>query len=127
MIFAVVFSYLLVFEPPFFGLPTYKIVDEYFRIFNMICVSYIAIHTLWSHASNPDARTIWIPLSYLLLDFSQYSLFIWSLDSSFSAFVGAHFLRLGGLLVFLLVSYQTFYGSPEGSQKEGGLNEEAPT
>lgn len=126
-IFALVFSYLFVFEPPFFGLPTYKTVDEYFRAFNMVCVSYITIRTLGSHVSKPDARTIWIPLSYVLLDFSQYSFLVWSLDSSFSAFAGAHLLRLGGLLVFLFVSYQTFYGSHEVCQKEGGPNEKAPT
>lgn len=127
LIIAVIVSYLIVFEPPIFGLPTYKTVDEYFRAFNIICISYIAIHTLRSHATKPDAKTIWIPLSYLLLDFSQYSFLIWSLDSSFSAFVGAHFLRLAGLLIFLSVSYQTFYRSHEVSQKEGGLNEKAPT
>lgn len=128
LIFAAVVSYLIVFEPPWFGLPSYKTVDEYFRTFNIICVSYISVHTLRSHASRPDPKTIWIPLSYLLLGFGQYSSLIWSLDSSFSAFVGAHFLRLSSLLIFLFVSYRTFYGSREAPQKEEGiLNEKAPT
>lgn len=127
LFFAVVVSYLIVFEPPMFGLPSYKTVDEYFRLFNIICLAYIAVHTLRSHAARPDSKTIWIPFSYLLLGFGQYSSLIWSLDSSFSAFVGAHFLRLAGLLVFLFVSYQTFYSSRETPQEEGILNEKAST
>jgi len=119
LVFAAVVSYILVFEPPMFGLPSYKTVDEYFRLFNIICLAYITVHTLRSHAARPDSKTIWIPLSYLLLGFGQYSSLIWSLDSSFSAFVGAHFLRLAGLLVFLFVSYQTFYSSRETPQEEG--------
>src|SRR3972149_9923080 len=118
LVFAVVISYLVVFEPPMFGLPSYKTVDEYFRLFNIICLAYISIHTLRSHASKPDPKTIWIPLSYLLLGFAQYSSLIWSLDSSFAAYVGAYFLRMSGLLILLFVAYQAFYGTREASQKE---------
>jgi hypothetical protein len=125
--FAAVVSYLVVFEPPMFGLPSYKTVDEYFRLFNIVCLVYISIHTLRSHVSNPDPKTIWIPIGYLLLGFSQYSFLIWSLDSSFIAFVGAHILRIAGLLVFLFVVYQTFYGTHGASPKEGIQDEEAPT
>ena len=125
LIFAAVVSYLIVFEPPMFGLPSFKTVDEYFRIFNIICIAYISIHTLKSHASRPDSKTIWIPLGYLLLGFAQYSSLIWSLDSSFTAFVGAHILRLAGLLIFLFVACQTFYDSREAPKKEGVQDEEA--
>ena len=125
--FAAVVSYLIVFEPPVFGLPTYKTVDEYFRLFNIVCLTYISIHTLRSHAARPDPKTIWIPLGYLLLDFSQYSSLIWSLDSSFSAYAGAHFLRLSGLVVFLFVVYQAFYRTRAASLKEGIRDEEAST
>jgi len=127
LIFAVVVSYLVVFEPPMFGLPSYKTVDEYFRLFNIVCLAYISIHTLRSHVSQPDPKTIWIPISYLLLGFSQYSSLIWSLDSSFTAYVGAHFLRLSGLLIFLFVVYKAFYGTRAVSPKEVIKNEEAST
>jgi len=127
LVFAAVVSYLLVFEPPMFGLPSYKTVDEYFRIFNIVCLAYISIHTLRSHVSQPDPKTIWIPLSYLLLGFSQYSFLIWSIDSSFAAFVGAHILRIAGLLVFVFVVYQSFFGSRHAFPKEGIRDEEAPT
>ena len=127
LLFAAVVSYLVVFEQPMFGLPSYKTVDEYFRLFNIVCLAYISIHTLRSHVSQPDPKTIWIPLSYLLLGFSQYSSLIWSLDSSFAAFVGAHLLRIAGLLVFLVVVYQSFFGLRHAIPKEGIRDEEAPT
>ena len=127
LVFAAVVSYLVVFEPPMLGLPSYKTVDEYFRLFNIVCLAYVSIHTLGSHVSHPDPKTIWIPISYLLLGFGQYSSLIWSLDSSFSAYVGAHLLRLSGLLVFLFVVYQSFYRKREASSKEGIKNEEAST
>lgn len=85
--------------------------DEYFRGLNKILASYVSIHTLRSHALNPDAKTIRIPLGYVLLAFGQYSSLIWSLDSSSSAFMGAHVIRLAGLLVFLFASYETFAAS----------------
>jgi len=127
LFFAAVISYLVVFEPPMFGLPSYKIVDEYFRLFNIVLLAYISIHTLRSHVSQPDPKTIWIPLSYLLLGFSQYSFLIWSLDSSFSAYMGAHLLRLSGLLIFLFVVYQAFHSKRGRSPKEGISDEEAST
>jgi hypothetical protein len=127
LVFAAVVSYLVVFEPPMFGLPSYNTVDEYFRLFNIVCLAYVSIHTLRSHVSNPDPKTIWIPISYLLLGFGQYSSLIWSLDSSFAAFGGAHILRIAGLLIFLFMVYQSFFGSRHAVPKEGIRDEEAPT
>ena len=123
--FAAVVSYLVIFEPPMLELPSYKTVDEYFRIFNIICLAYISIRALHSHASKPDPKTIWIPLGYLLLGFSQYSSLIWSIDSSFAAFVGAHILRLSGLLFFVFVVYQSFYSTREASLKGVVYDKEA--
>lgn len=108
LIVALVISYLIVFVPPTFILPSYKTVDEYFRLASIFFASYISLHALKSHAMKPENKTIWFPLGYVLLVFGQYSFLVWSLDSSFIAFVGAHLLRLTGLLVFLLVSLQTF-------------------
>jgi hypothetical protein len=108
LVLGLVISYLIVLVPPTFALPSYKVVDEYFRIFNMILAIYIAICTLRHHALKPDPKTILAPLGYALLAFSQYSLLIWSFDSSFSAFVGAHIIRLASLLVFFFVSYKAF-------------------
>ena len=126
LFFAALVSYLIVVEPPMFRLPNYKTADEYFRLFNIVCLAYVSIHTIRSHVSKPDPETISIPFGYLLLGVSQYSLLIWSLDTSFSSFTGAYILRLAGLLLFLYVSFRTFYCSRRLSQKEEGLYEEAP-
>ena len=120
-----VISYLIIFEPPMLELPSYKTVDEYFRLFNILCLSYIFVYTLRSHLSKPEPKTLWIPLSYLLLAFGQYSSLIWSLESVFVANVGAHILRIAGLLVFVFVVYQTFFGSKQALPKEGIWDEEA--
>jgi hypothetical protein len=111
-------SYIIISVAPMYDLPHFDTVNDYLTIFNIATLSYIAIHTLRSHMSRPDAKTMWIPLSYILLDFSQYSLLIWSLDGSHAAFVGAHFLRITGLLVFLILTYLTFYRSIEGYPKK---------
>jgi hypothetical protein len=119
-------SFLFVVALSILGLPSYKSVDEYFRLVNMTYLAYIFIHTIRSHMTSPDPKTIWIPFGFLLLAFSQYSLLVWSLDSSYSARIGAHVLRLAGLLIFLFVSYKTFYGSRIDIQ-EGVLDEKVPT
>ncbi|XES76089.1 MAG: hypothetical protein ACBZ72_07830 [Candidatus Bathyarchaeia archaeon] len=122
LFFAILFSYLIVGVPPMFELPSYQMADNALRLFNIIFLAYISIHTLRSHVSNPNPKTIWIPFAYLLLGFGQYSLLIWSIDSSFSAYIGAYVLRLVSLLIFLFVAYRTFYVSV----KKGGLDEKAP-
>jgi uncharacterized membrane protein len=113
-------SYLIVFEPPSLALPSYKTVDEYFKGLNIILVAYITVHTIRSHASQPDPKTIWIPLGYILLAFGQYSSLIWSLDSSYSAFVGAHIVRLAALLIFLFVAFRAFVVSQKESAESTG-------
>jgi len=104
-----IISLTVVFIPPPFTLPNYKIVDEHFRIFNMSIAIYVTLYTLRRHVRKPDSKTMLAPLGYALLAFSQYSFLIWSLDSTFSAFVGAHIIRVAGLLVFLFISYKTYF------------------
>jgi hypothetical protein len=88
---------------------SYFTAQQYFRIFDMICLLYISFYTLRSHIRNPDPTTIWIPFGFILLGISQYSFLIWAIDASNFAFTGGLLIRLAGLLVFLLVSYRTFY------------------
>ncbi len=120
LILGLIISCLIVFVPPAFDLPNYKTVDEYFRVFNMILALYITLHTLRHHASKPNPKTIIVPLAYATLAFSQYSFLIWSLDASFSAFVGAHVMRLFALLIFLFVSYRAFLASETTAEKNSG-------
>jgi amino acid transporter len=87
---------------------TYSASQVYVRVFIVICLSYIAIHTLRSHIKNPDPTTIWVPMGYILLAISQYSLLFWYLDNSLAAFTGSLALRLMALAVFLAVTYLSF-------------------
>jgi hypothetical protein len=94
----------------------YQSTQEYFRIFDIICLTYISVYTLRRHIKNPDPRTIWIPFGFILLGISQYSFLIWNIDASNFAFTGGLLIRLAGLIVFLLVSYRTFYSSKKEDQ-----------
>lgn len=113
-------SCLIVFVPPMLELPSYKTVDDYFRILNMILALGVVLHTLREHALKPEPKTILAPLAYALLAFSQYSFLIWSIDSSFSAFVGAHLMRLTGLLTFLFMSYRAFIAPHTAKSEDSG-------
>ena len=94
---------------------TYQTAQVHVRIINIICLVYISFHTLRSHLEEPDPSTIWIPFGFIMLGVSQYSLFIWAIDRSLSAFWGALVLRMVALIIFLSVSYNTFY--------KGAINE----
>lgn len=117
LIVALITSFLVVIIAPQIAAPTYTAVQVYVRMFNVITLCYVAIHTLRSHIKNPDPTTIWIPLGFILLGISQYSLLAWYIDSSFTAFTGALVLRLAALAVFLVVAYRTFYGSRKSADK----------
>jgi hypothetical protein len=81
----------------------------YIRFFNVICLAYIAIHTLRTHMRKSDPTTIWVPLGFIMLAISQYSLLFWYTDHSLAAFTGSLALRLMALAVFLVVSYRSFH------------------
>jgi hypothetical protein len=98
------FLVAVLFFPPLLEIPDYKTADEYFRLFNMSMALYIVYRTLRSHVATPEPATILAPLGFALLAFSQYSLLIWSIDSSLSAFLGAHVLRIFSLLIFMYIA-----------------------
>jgi len=112
---AIVTSVVAVIFMPQFNFESYRTASQYVRIFIIICLIYIIIHVLRSHMAKPDSTTLLIPLGYILLAIGQYSLIIWALDGSMSAWWGALALRWGGLAIFLYIAYVTFYGS----QKKG--------
>ena len=109
---------LMLFVAPQSTLQAYLASIVYIRLFNIACLSYVAIHTLRSHTKEPDPTTIWIPLGFILLAVSQYSLLFFDTDNSLTAFAGALVLRLLALAVFLFVAYRTFYSSGEGQVYE---------
>ncbi len=84
----------------------------YFRVISLLCISFICIHTLRSHIQEPERDTIWIPLGFILLGFSQYSMLIWATDAHYTygiAFTGAWIARIAGLSIFIAVSYLTLH------------------
>jgi predicted neutral ceramidase superfamily lipid hydrolase len=104
-----ILSIVVVFLPPALAFPSYKTADEYFRFFNMTLALYAAFRTFRSHVKKPKSETVLAPLGYALLALSQYFLLIWSLDSSFSALLGAYVIRIAGLLAFFIVSYEPLW------------------
>jgi hypothetical protein len=115
IIVAILASVLAVIYLPSLNFENYKIASTFVRVFNITCLLYIIVHVLRSHMAKPDSSTLLIPLGYILLAISQYSLIIWAADSSMTAWWGALALRWAGLAIFLFVAYITFYGS----QKKG--------
>lgn len=103
--------FLIVIVAPQIAEPAYSGTQVYVRIFNVIILTYVAIHTIRSHLKKPDTTTLWIPLGFILLVMNQYSLLAWYLERSMVAFTGALVIRLVALSVFLLVAYRTFYSS----------------
>ncbi len=106
---AIVTSIITIIFMPQLGFETYRNASGYVRIFIIISLAYIILNVLRSHMSKPDSTTLMIPLGYILLAISQYSLIIWAVDSSMLAWWGALALRWAGLAVFLFVAYVTFY------------------
>lgn len=102
---------LYLFSVPLISIGIYPSLGIFLRILALFCLSYICIHTLKSHAKEPDPTTIWIPLGFLLLAISQYSQLIRAADENYLygvAFIGSLTARLIGLAVFLYTAYRTF-------------------
>jgi hypothetical protein len=98
----------------------YLDVASYVRVFNLVCIGYLCYRTFRSHIEQPDPGTLWIPLGYLFLGVSQYSLIVYTMDNSISAWWGALAIRWVALAFFFYVTYVSFYS------KKGRLNEKNP-
>jgi hypothetical protein len=116
LIIAFLSSFLLMIIPDF-ALPSYQLASTFARFLNLICIAYLCAHTLRSHIEKPDPETLWIPMGYFLLGISQYSLIIYAIDSSMSAWWGALIIRWAGLALFLFVSYKSFYSIKKEEKK----------
>ena len=109
LLIAVLITLFLILSLPGITLPRYGTFWNYFRPINLIIILYICIHTFRSHIEKPDPETIWIPLGYVFLAVSQYSLLLFQLDRGLYAFFAALILRLVFLFVLLIVSFRVFY------------------
>ena len=109
---------LLVFVAPQPVLETYSIAQVYLRIFVGVSLFYIIAHTLRNHERNPAPLTILIPIGFILLAISQYSLIFTYIDHSVTAYWGAMVFRFSGLIVFLIVAYSAFYSRRKPKNEE---------
>jgi hypothetical protein len=112
---------LLLVSSPQFGIEAPTSLSIVFRTVDLFCITYICIQCLRSHIQKPDPTTIWIPIGYVVLGISQYSLLIRAMDENYSygfAFFGGLTLRLIGIAIFLIVTYSAFY-----RPKKRGTNE----
>ena len=107
-------AFVLIFIDPPLAFSNYRFLSMTIRIFNIICLLYISIHTVRSHLEAKNSKTMYTPFGYILLALGQYSILIWIIDSSEFAFYGGLTFRWIGLIVFLLISYQTFHRSRRG-------------
>jgi hypothetical protein len=100
---------ILIIAPQTAAQAAYYASQVYIRIFNVLCLTYIAVKTLRSHLKERDPTTIWIPSGFILLGISQYSLVFYYTDHSLAAFTGSLAIRLMALAIFVFVAYRTFY------------------
>lgn len=111
---ALLITSFLIMSVPNINLEGYGITRNYFRVINLTIILYICAHTFRSHIEKPDPTTVWIPLGFIFLLVSQYSLLLFQLDGGLYAFFAGLILRLIFLSVFLIVSFRTFYQVKEG-------------
>lgn len=95
-----------------FGLNLNPSLSVFLRLLALFCISYICVHTIRKHIQTSEGGTLWIPLGFIFLGISQYSMIIWAGDANFVqgyAFVGALVARFTGLGIFIAISYLSFY------------------
>lgn len=95
----------LMFSPPFMEVPPVNVCDECFRIMNLVFLGYVIYYLVKHLESLHEAISglIWTPLAFSLLWLAQYSLLIWGIDGSQTAFVFAHVVRLASLTLFIRI------------------------
>jgi hypothetical protein len=99
---------VLVVAPPFLALPSVRIVDEAFRLANLFFLGYVIFY-LVRKLELPHEQIsglVWAPLAFSLLWLAQFSMLIWGVDGSQTAFVAAHAARLASLILFIRVYYR---------------------
>ncbi len=101
--------FIFYFIAPQLAISSYRVLSVYVRVFNLICLLYISVHTLRSHLIAQNSKTILTPFGFIFLGISQYSLIIWATgDGGDLAFYGGLLLRWIGLALFLVNAYRSF-------------------
>jgi hypothetical protein len=99
----------LIVAPPFSTLPAVRTVDETFRLANLLFLGYVIYYLVRKLESshNTISGLVWAPFAFSLLWLAQFSLFIWGVDGSQTAFVAAHVARLTSLILFIHIYYSS--------------------
>jgi hypothetical protein len=108
-IYILLFLGTLIVAPPFLKLSSVNVVDECFRVANLVFLGYVICH-LVKHFEPPHGTIsglIWAPLAFSLLWLVQYSLLIWGIDGSQTAFVFAYIARLASLTLFIYIYHSS--------------------
>jgi len=102
----------LVLSPPFFRLPDANIIDEFFRVANLVFLGYTVYRVVKQVAlsSKVMPSLLWAPVAFSTYWVGQYSLLIWGVDGSQTAFVCAHIARIVALVMFIYVFYSSGRG-----------------
>lgn len=82
--------------------------DMYFRIFNVVCLGFISIHTLRIFIKKKEVATGSTAFGYIQLALSQFLLIFWVAYLNQTVFWIAMLLLLSGLTTLVLVSYRAF-------------------
>lgn len=108
-IFIALFFAALIVAPPFLELPSMDIVSASFRIANLVFLGYSICNIVERFESSSKAISglIWTSLGFSLLWLSQYSMLIWGIDDSPTAFAFAHIARLASLTLFPYIYYSS--------------------
>jgi hypothetical protein len=105
----ILFFVVLIVAPPFLELPSIGVADECLRVTNLIFLGYIICNLIKHFESSRKAISglIWTLLAFSLLWLVQYSLLIWGIDGSQTAFIFAHIARLASLTLFIYIYHSS--------------------
>lgn len=90
---------------------TYLQQDMYFRIFNVVCLTYISIHTIRIFFKKNERTTGSAAFGFIQLALSQFLLIFWVLYLNLAVFWVAMLLLVSGLTTLVAVSYHAFHRS----------------
>ena len=95
--------------PPFLEFPSINMIDEYFRVVNLVSIGYVIYNLVKQSESTREAAygLVWTSLSFSLLWLAQYSMMIWGIDGSQTAFIFGHGVRLASLALFIYIYHST--------------------
>jgi len=106
----------LMFTPSLLSSISTDVAGVYFRMGNLSFLGFIIYHLVRRMESRHEVigDLILTCFAFVLFWLEQYSLLIWGLDGSGTAFLAAHGARLTALMLFIYI----YYSSREGNKRE---------